>query len=207
MLTSGQHRLQALAGTELTIFFVIFLNCPKGERAVIDQTLARGPRDVASLAHGVDIPPLALAMARTLKYGGTRGSVQMTPQETVAWYEQHGPAIRYVLKHIERTVPGVTTASVLGAVARAYYRLRRGDLKRFVQVLVSGMPERKHDRPVILLRNWLLEHRDVQRNTHGRMRAYARTQAALAAYRDGETPVRLYEPDAELFPLPGEDAA
>lgn len=206
-LTSGQHRLLAIVKSGQTVRFVIFVNCPQSERAVIDQASARNARDVASLAFGDEVSTLALAVCRTMKYGAAgRASIQMTPQETYAFFQDHRVAITYVLKFVPRQIHGVTSASVLGAISRAYYSMTREAIKDFVTVLVEGMPKSEADRPIILLRNWLLENRDALRNTHGRSRAYARTEAALFAYMEGETPARLSEPDKELFTIVGDAA-
>jgi len=206
-IVSGQHRLRGVVASGKTVKFVVFINCPKEERAVIDQTASRSARDVASLAYGDDVSALALAVCRTMKYGvKIRGNTQMTPQETYAFLQEHRTAIDYVLKLVTRKVVGITSASVLGPVCRAYYKMTREAIKEFMAVLIDGMSVRVEDRPVILLRNWLLENKDSLSNTAGRAKAYARTEAALQAFMEDESPVRLHEPREELFPIAGDAA-
>jgi hypothetical protein len=206
-IVSGQHRLHGLVVSGKTVKFVVFINCPKEERAVIDQTASRSARDVASLAYGDNVSALALAVCRTMKYGvKIRGNTQMTPQETYAFLQEHRTAIDFVLKLVTRKVVGITSASVLGPVCRAYYKMTREAIKDFMEVLIDGITTRVEDRPVILLRNWLLENKDTLSNTSGRAKAYARTEAALLAYMEDESPVRLQEPREELFPIAGDAA-
>lgn len=201
-ITAGQHRLTAIVKAGIEVQSLVVLNCPPEERAVIDQTAIRDVRDVSGLAYQDELSPLFVAAARTMCYGSAlRIATPMTPQETYAFIQQHRTALNFIFKRISRNVPGVTTASVIGAVGRAYYHLNKPDLDRFIAVLIDGLSQKKDERPIIQLRNWLLENRDALRNTKGRSKAYLLAEAALDAYRTRTAGDSLAMPEDELFAI------
>lgn len=209
VLISGQHRLEAVVAANTTIPLLVFINCPVHERSVVDQGSARSARDVASLAHGDDVDALSIAVCRTMKYGpSARGQVQMTPQETYEFYRKHAAAIKTVLGAVyeHRKVKGVTTAAVLAPVCRAYYQMTRAACVDFVTVLATGMGQ-ECDKPIITLRNWLLENQGSTRDSKGRSRSYLRTETVLDAWINDRDMPRLSDAQEELFALPGEKVA
>lgn len=202
-IISGQHRLEAVVLSGVTIRQLVILNCSCEERATVDQTLSRNVRDVASLAYNDKISGRLTSLARSMAFGRSlRSSITMTPQAVYQFIETHRVALEFVLGCIKRPVSGVTTATVLGPIGRAFYSTKQKDLKQFLSVLCEGFSLNDRDKPTILLRNWLLEHRDGIKNFKGRQRAYDRTSAALMAFKNFEEPVRLYKPKDELFNLP-----
>ena len=206
-IVSGQHRLHAVVAANMPIQFMIFLNCPLRERAVIDQTSSRSVRDVASLVYADHVSSLHISVCRSMKYGmQVRGKTQMTPQETYSYLNKHRRSINSVLGLVTRKVQGVTTAGVLAAICRAYYVLEIAATEHFVEVLITGLSKGTSDKPIIMLRNFLLENKETLGGASGRSKAYAMTESALYAFMESETPDKLKPATKELFLLKGEKA-
>lgn len=202
-LISGQHRLAAVVRSGVEIRSLVFLNCLAAERNVVDQTASRNVRDVAALGHGELIGSDVVSTARAMAYGSAvRRPVQMTPQETLTFIQTHRASLDFVLGKISQKVRGITSATVIGAICVGYYHLKRAEITHFIEVLVEGFTMNDRDRPIILLRNWLLENCSALRNSDGRAKAYLRTEAALLAYKNGDSPSRLEVPRAQIFKLP-----
>ncbi len=205
VISSGQHRLHACGRADVPMETLIFLNCPLAERKVIDQGALRNVRDIAALGHGDPCTTDEVSAARAMFYGidiGATKRADMTPQEVYEFIVQHRKAIRFVLQAIEKKVKGITTATVIGNLCRAYYRMDREDLRHFIEVLVSGICQRKRDEVIIKLRERLRTGEQDMRSRDARNRSYGLTAAALLAYQSNEQPERLTVVREEIFSLP-----
>lgn len=207
-LTSGQHRLHGCVISKTALRSLIILNCSTKERACIDQTLGRNVRDIAGLVHSDNVSGRLIAVARSMAYGrALRAPVQMTNQQVYEFVAQYRRPLNTVLKAISRNVRGVTTATVLGPIARAATSNPATQITDFCSLLVDGLASKKHDRPAILLRNRLLENASSLSGTEGRSQAYGLTESALSAYLNNTEIDRLAEAKRELFPIKSDNIA
>lgn len=201
-ISSGQHRLRACVLAGIPFDTLIFLNCPTAERNVIDQGAARNVRDVAKLGHGDPVTSDQVMAVRAMMWGIAGYSNTATAQETYELLIRYRKPIAFVLDAMGRKVKGITLAPVIGALCRAYYKMDHTELRKFIEVLVSGISRLRREEVVIQLREKLRKTPDAFSNRAGRVKAYGLTVAALLAYRDNELPTKLVVPDEEPFPLP-----
>lgn len=200
-MISGQYRCTACVKADKPIQVLVFINCDPEERKVIDQPTSRGVKDVGQLGYGDDqVSAMLISTARAMYNGATKAPT-LTPQDTYEFIDTHRKALDYVLALVTRKIPGLTSASVLGAAARAYYHVPRSVLKRFLEVMISGLPQDAADTRTITLRNKLSEKRTELRDWHGRYLAYCWTEVTLdQLWHNDES--GLYVPKEDLFPLP-----
>src|SRR5437763_808688 len=79
---------------------------------------------------------------------------------------------------------GLARASVMGAVARAWYTQDKDKLQRFVDVLAHGITQHDDEHVIITLRNWLMTYRNA--GSSAARESYGKTSRALLAYLNGE---------------------
>jgi hypothetical protein len=116
----------------------------------------------------------------------------------------HGPAIDFAIEHLWTTrVKGVGSGVTCAVVARAWYSVDVEKLRRFCEVLRTGLSRGDNEGVIILLRDYL-NGQDRGRNHVSMKDQYGRAERALHAYINGK-PLTLLRPcQVELFPLPQE---
>lgn len=129
--------------------------------------------------------------------------------QEVALMAEHREAVMFAHKHLATAgrAPGVAMGLTRAVIARAFYTAAAEHLIRFCEVLRSGMTTGERDRPIILLRDFLI----ATKLLHGEMgmarEVYGKTERALLAYLHAERIARLYPVKGEHFPLLSERTA
>lgn len=198
VLLDGQHRLWAIVESGCTIEMMVTYDADPATQEHIDGGEIRQVRDIMAL-RGEKVAPLVVGINNMLaKQVLRRDSV--TRQEQLTNYEEYRDAIDTVFKLFPRMVRGVTVASVIVPMVRASFSEAHPKLTRFAQVLSDGMGNGSEDRPVILLRNYLVQ----TAVKHKAKDIYGKTERALHAFLNNEQITNLFAADRELFPLPVE---
>jgi hypothetical protein len=100
-------------------------------------------------------------------------------------------------------VRGVGSAATCAVVARAWYSIDMEKLRRFCEVLVSGLSRSDDEAVIILLRDYL-NGQDRGRGQVSIQDQYGKVERALHAYLNRKSLTILRPCQAELFPLPEE---
>ncbi len=219
-LLDGQHRLHAIIRVDQPVTILVVRNVRDIAQLVMDQGARRTPHDQIKLREGFDVQPVHVAVAKSMirSVGGegvkareiTLTDIQLLDR----YYFKHRKAIEFAVGTYWRgakTIKGVTIAPVFAPVARAYYTNDQEILRRFIDVVVTGMAESKDEGAAVVLRNYLIAARDAgkalsARAGKDRYTIYKKSEVALRAFIAGETIQRLGQmtTEHELFPMPGE---
>lgn len=215
-IINGQHRLWAVVESGTPAHLMVAFGLPPESVAVLDDHLKRNLADVAKLSSGRAVTNKHTGIANMLiqsSIASTREDAKaafrrVTRQQQLDTLERHFDAIEFAARECMGTdsIRGITVASVMTPLARAYYSQDRERLKQFGKVLTTGIMEGKDDAAAVVLRNLLV------RASHASSRImrdtiYKKTERALQAFLEREQVKNLYEAASELFPLPEETAA
>jgi len=205
VLLDGQHRLWAVALSEMTVPMRVFFNEPAGSIGTIDAIRARSNDEIITLAGGLGVVTRGeLATLRAMLTGlGTYN--RMAPGEEAERLRLHRSAVEFAHTVLPAArFRGVATAVTRGVLARAYYSSSLGRLQHFADVLQTGIASEEEDHPIALLLKFLIETSHRRRGRPEVRERYGKTERALSAYINGEQLGKLYATTAELFPLPEE---
>lgn len=205
-LIDGQHRLWGVFESGCTVPMRIFLNEPCEAMEAIDTGRARTADEVISLAGGMGtVTPKHVATLRVVLAGlGTY--VRRSPVEEGDLLRRHWDAICFALEALPSArFRGVANAVTRAVLARAWYSVDTGRLRRFADVLRAGIGSEESDAPITLLLKYLIAlSGSGKRGSAEHRECYAKTQRALLAYLNGENLRYLKATTTELFPLPTE---
>lgn len=217
-IVNGQHRLWAVIFAEMTVPMLVTFNLEPDVVRVLDDHLKRKLTDIVRIVKpGSMVSTKTTSISRVMQLasiqllsGDKRAAVaRLSRQRQMQFLEKHEEAIAFVVKDCFKSSSnrGLTQATVLGVVARAYYSQDHDRLKQFAKVLVSGIPEDTHDDvAALLLRNWLLGIVSSTMRAQSEV-VYRKTERALKAFCDREKLKRsLHEASEELFFLPEDKA-
>lgn len=156
-LADGQHRLFAVIESDTTQTFSVYRGLPRSAGLNIDMGLNRSLVDNARIS-GKGLPGLSaemVAVARACEAGQPPGprlsnaakmEIVAAHHEAVTWAVANGPRCK-----------GIRNAIVLAAVARAWYHEEdHGRLRRFCDVLGTGMADGEAESAAVALRNYML---------------------------------------------------
>lgn len=204
VLIDGQHRLYAVVESNVSVVMQVTKGLPIDAQVVIDDHLRRTVVDVLKLAdsdrEGLSNMHISV-VSRMVRGVAARTTAGLTRQETQAQLEAHWDATCFAVGLFPKSrVVGISRASVIATIARASYSQDHAKLKRFAEILVTGLSAGAAETVVITLRNWLL----MSRKPGGAMddEVYGKTTRALMAYLRGEKIRTLYATRDDLFPLP-----
>lgn len=216
-LIDGQHRLMAIVRADTSAEILVVRGLKIGAQLVLDQPAARQIHDQIRLDRGLDVTSRDVAVAKQMMISVRphidRG-VLLNLRDTILierFYMRHHVAISYVTNLFKKAVPGITLASIMAVMSRAYYSLDEHErLNEFADVLTSGFTETRTASAAIALRNYLLSvaGRMSSRKVTSRIEIYKKTELALESFLKREPTLRLPRTDlkTELFPLPEETA-
>jgi hypothetical protein len=206
VLIDGQHRLWAVVLSGLTVRMRVFFNEPAENLEYIDTGTPRSDADVLTLTGRVGtVDKGRLAALRTLVWG-LKPCTRLTVSEEADLLARHRAALDFALENLSPSshVRGVATGTTRGVVARAYYTADVAALTHFCDVLRTGMGAGDRDKPIVMLRDFLVNTRRAHNKPQALREHYGKIERALAAFLEGRPLVKLYSSTTELFPLPGE---
>jgi len=205
-LQDGQHRLQAIVETGISITMLVVTGLPQSSMAVIDTGVNRTVAENALFGQGLVLDNQIVSTARSMWRGSNVSSESMTASEVIAFYRRHSQAIEFAVEVLPKT-RNIVSAPLRGAVARAFCHEDKHRLSEFAQVLITGMAvDNQKDSYAIVLRNYLLI------GDRGRSGAYAlakitfgKSQRAIYGFCREEFGTRLYVSSDNIYPLPDDD--
>jgi hypothetical protein len=135
-------------------------------------------------------------IARVMSMGPFTGKRAVrTPREMAIFVEEHKESLLWIAAHMRPTMKGITKASVLAAVARAYYHEETDRLEQFLHILRKGVSLGPEDSAAILLRDRLMQ------NELGVSDIWLLTNRAIKAFCESEE-LRRLRPTKWVYPLP-----
>lgn len=207
-LIDGQHRLEAIIESGMTIKLLVARNIDPEAMQVIDTGRTRSLTDRLSLSgkHG-KVSNAVVATMRFMCEGVEYGGSKMRYYDADKMLAMHRDAIEFALDAMP-CMKFVGTAPPRGAVARSYYSYPQDRIREFCTALQAGIGDFGEMNSVRLLNIAL-------RNTEGgsrfaQLRRYCLAQKALYAFLE-RRPIKILRvsPNAkgerELFPIPGDD--
>jgi head-tail adaptor len=212
VLLDGQHRLWAVLISGVTVPMRIFFNESPESLGVIDAVRPRSNDEIISLSGGMGtVTRRELATLRAM-IAGLNSYERMTAGQEAEVLARHRAAVAFAHEILPQSrFRGVATGVTRGVLARAFYSADHGKLRRFADVLQSGIGSEEADQPIMLLFRYLVETAGRAHGEARRRDTYAKTERALSAYLRGERLTRLCATTSEWFPIPhaklGEAAA
>jgi hypothetical protein len=219
-LIDGQHRLWAIVEADVTIPMVIYEGLSKDAQMVIDTHVIRDTVDCLDLSDEFGtVTVLEVQILRRLLCGVSErghGAIKLSRMEEAEEFRRHREAIQFAIAQFPQRRRRITSAAVYAVIARASYQ--KGDhykplstkiyaygslLNRFCYVLYSSEQQRARERPIIALRDKLLQPTREGKFLPPSM-IYRYTEAALCAFLE-DAPRRALRPvTRERFPIMGD---
>lgn len=205
ILQDGQHRLWAVALSGCTVTMSVTFNAPVDCVEYVDGGLARRQHHRMKLSgrFGNDVTKDHLAVLRMM-VRGLEAPTKVPYCREVDLMRQHKPAVDFAIEHLATSrVRGVSSAAVRAAIARAWYSVDLEKLRRFCDVLRTGMADGAGESGIILLRDFVGGY-ERTRSASQMKEQYSRTERALTAFLAGKELTSLRPCQVEMFPLPNQ---
>jgi hypothetical protein len=208
VLQDGQHRLWAIALSGCTVPMNVTVNTPVDCIEYVGGGKVRRASERMSLSGhfegGVNKDQLATLRAMVRGLGADRRLPFCREMDLLA---RHKTAVDFAVGSLwTNRVKGVGSSTTRAVVARAWYSVDLDELRRFCEVLRSGMAADPVEGNIILLRDYL--SRLDRSNTLANLREqYGRVERALQAYLCGKILSVLRPCQTEIYPLPEEAQA
>lgn len=202
VIVDGQHRLHAIILSGSTIDINVTRGLDPSVRLVVDDHAKRTAFDAITVDGGFsditrETVSIANAFAQSLFPGGRRS---MNKRQLVEVLTLIGPSIRFSEALCKSRARGLTQASVMAVLSRAWYTQDHDKILRFWEVLSTGEMRCEDDVAAIPLRTYLMT---MQSGGHlAKHEAYQKTQRSLQAFLAGERLRRCVSASKELFPTP-----
>lgn len=215
-IVNGQHRLWAVIEADMTVPMLVTFGLEPDVVKVLDDHLKRQLTDVIKIAKpGAQVTSKMTSVSRIMQHASiglapdkAAAIKRLSRQQQMEFLERHFEAISFAVKDCIKstTVKGLTTATVMAVIARAYYTQDKERLLQFARMLLNGIPDDpRADVGVLLLRNWLLSLNTSSVRAQPEI-IYRKAERALKAFCRREHLTTLYEARGEQFPLPEDQA-
>ncbi len=204
-LINGQHRLQAVYRTGVSIQSLVMWNCPDRSLLVIDGGMKRSTNDRFGMA-GKGYPAGCGATVRRVLMGlNSYAGESISDWRVDEFMVQYGEAVQFV--HKASAKHKVTLAPLRAVLVRAKIRKTPGErIERFCEVLGTGIMG-SGENAAVLLRNYITGlKQSVAGSGTARQKLYAVTEAALVAFLEGERITKLNPAKEESFLIAGDKA-
>lgn len=205
-IADGQHRLWAIIESNTTQSFMVLRGLTRADGLNIDTGMARSVVDNGRIS-GVDkgLSNELVATARAIHVGGPNFDARISSigaklevvalhREAAEWACRNTPKGKYL-----------KNAVVMGAIGRAYYYIdvdQLSRLKRFCDVMTSGLPANEGEFAAIALRNYLLAKGPLSTTTALWVDTFAKVQNAIAYFMRGKSLGVIKGQSEEQYPLP-----
>lgn len=201
-LADGQHRLWAIVDSQTTQRFPIMRGLDRHSGLNLDTGLTRTIVDNAKIS-GTDptLSPALVGCARAIATGSPITKAESYAAR-IARVEQYREGCEFACTNVKH-VRYLCNAVILGAVARAwYYEQDKDKLKRFCDVLGSGMPDGMHESAAIALRNYLLTRGAVAASSALWRDTFLKVQNCIHTFMKGRQLNSVRRVETEVYPLP-----
>lgn len=205
VLQDGQHRLWAIVFSGRTVEMSVTFNTPQDCIQYVDGGKKRMAHERMHLSGryqgGVGRNHLAALRAMVQ---GVQDPTNIPFCREMDLMARHKAAIDFAVEHLTTNrVKGAGSSVTRAVVARAWYSADLERLRRFCEVLRTGMRDGNDESVIIILRDYLAG--SDGRGGLGQFRdQYGKVERALNAFLTGR-PVSVLRPSqSEMFPLPEE---
>jgi hypothetical protein len=200
-LADGQHRLSAIVASGVSVLMNVTRGIRKMSGTGIDIGEGRTEVDL-STSLGIDVPidVKIVAVAKALQ--AVSRSSKQSKQESLRFIVRHLSAIRFAL-----SLPSSResqNAVFRGVLARGFYSVDHSQLRRFAEVVSTGMADGPHESAAVAVRNLVMRDRSVILTGTQRVKFGFKCEAALRAFVAGRRMTKLQETQGHVFLLPGE---
>lgn len=205
-LADGQHRLAAIVQSGVAVEILVTRGLPKEAIHAIDKNR---PRSTQNTLHflGLTLANHEVAACRVLwmQYhaarAGTSWNNQAVSTDAFATFaSQVMPAVRFAAP--PKKCRGLSHASVIGAIASAWFTQNREALVRFMNILHGGVGAAPSESAAITLRDYLLTTKIVGGGIECRKELFLRSCTAMRAFLEGRSLSKLYKRPDSVFPIP-----
>jgi len=208
IIVDGQHRLVAVIEAGVPVWMVVAYNVPMAIQEVIDDGAPRSMADALTLGESIEgsVDGNTTAIARVLHEFNVRRYSDAGPpnrMEIINLLRTCGDAVKFARRLMNsKTVKGVTTAPVAGAVAVAFFWEPEDRLSEFIDILHNGgLYDSPRDSAAHLL-YFALANSASTRSKHDRFYTYRLATRAIKAFSAGE-PIKLLKTQkAPCYRLP-----
>lgn len=207
VLLDGQHRLWAIALSGVTVPMHVTFNAPSDCLEYLDGGKVRTAADRMSLSNKLgDVRPIELAVLRAM-VRGLSANRRMAFSREMDLLARHRVPVDFAIDHLATSrIKGVSGSITCAVVARAWYCAKDLDrLKRFCEVLRTGLTHAQDESTIILLRDYL-GTRDRSDSLTNLREQYGKVERALVAFLNGQKLSMIRPCQLEMFPLPEEES-
>jgi len=206
-LVDGQHRLYAIIVADVSIVMAVTDGVKSEAQLAFDDGGGRTAHDAFVLSGA--LPGVTRRHVQICRSMVFERSVKRpkTKTQLLEWLQKHWQAVDFTVSTVDDIGKrnGITQATVMAVIARGWYHVPLDKLRRFYEILYTGLCE-PSEAVVIKLRDRILESQGnratSQRAT--RLTIHRLTESALRAFVEGRTVTYLRHAKNELFPLPEE---
>lgn len=203
-LLNGQHTLEAVVKSGVTIRCIVLWNCPAAAVLVMDGGMKRSTDDHFGMA-GKSYPAGCGSTVRRVLMGhGNFAGGSISDLRVDEFMQQHGATIRFV--HTATAKNRYAPAPVRAVLVRAMLSRRAvGErVERFADVLATGIMAAGENGAVLLRNHILAEKSAAAGSGTARANLYGLAESAVRAFLDRDGGRVLKPAKAELFPIPGD---
>lgn len=201
-LADGQHRLFAIieSGTEQT--FPVARGLKRSDGLNINTGFGRTLVDNARISKNDEgLSTALISAARAIEFGTINIGRSLSNGETLAIVEKHREAAQFAATEVRRKSL-LCGAAVLGAVGRAYEAgVDHDRLRRFCDVLATGLYTGEGETPAIAIRNYLLEKGSVLSSSGLWTDTFVKVQNAIRYFAEGRKLSVIKSVAEEPYPL------
>ena len=202
-IADGQHRLQAIVNTGITIKMMVVVGINIEDAFAIDNGKLRCAHDRLSISHLSAIRKSSLPVIYEYI-----SKANITDSDTKLIGEYFKEDLEFVFKNFRlNSVKKITNSAVSSVIVLAHHDLKsdedKNKLRRFCEVLTSNTDETAIDAyPVLKLRDFLLSNPRTKKNN---ILIKGQTQRAIYQFMNGVAPKNeaipryVYPKDAPLY--------
>jgi len=203
-VADGQHRLAAIAKSNMTIKMFVTKNMPKETAAVIDQNTPRTAHDAVRLSGGPEY--IDKDMIAVVRYVLSGMGVDPNPHSisTITSYaEKHKDLLQLARSFIHQKKRNVTGAMI---TASYFCALNAGEpadkIKRFAEIMFYGEIDGPYENPAIKMREFLITNGAGCWRGWTRVETGYRLQRAIQLFCEGKAVSKLVTVDHYIYPTP-----
>lgn len=206
-IADGQHRLEAIVQSGVTVPMMVTLGLPSEAANGIDQHAARSVLDAMTISNVEWVNRKIVSYARFMLLEMDAGYPRRraySVNETKTYCERYLNEFKTISLVLSSPRRGLTPAGVGASLVCALINGEaKTDLERFVNVLLTGIPNDRTESAAIRLRELLLTSTDFAWHSSGNRKITAlKIQNALRFFLRGQEIKKLYAPEKFIYPAP-----
>lgn len=198
-LADGQHRLNAIVISGVTVKMQVAYGVPRTSGADIDVHRARDASDAVRIGQLSDwVAKDAIAITRIIAVNGDKLNIR----EIVHVCESHRDDYQFVIGLFTTRKRFITSSPIMGAMVMASVAgAPRNALARFASCLMTGMIDGAHESSAIRLREYCISAGGAAQGGRVlRIEMCLRAQRAIKAFVDGQSISKLMLPSVLIYP-------